>query len=160
MSQENVEFLRTWAAAWKARPEGGPLVNPHTGEAVTSHLDPQVVYEDAALPDHARETYYGIEGVVRATERWVEPSEELTVDLERIVGTGDCLVSIHSFRARARYTGIEFDEPLAILWRFRDGRVIYFRSFRDIDEALEAAGRGSRRCRGRTWSCPAKPLTL
>ena len=140
MSEENVEGLRSWAAEWQAVPNGGPLVNRQTGEPVTSHLDPQVVYEDGTLPDHAQETYYGIEGVVRATERWTEPFEELTVELERIVGSGDCLVSIHSLRARARHTGIEFDEPLAILWRFRDGRVIYFRSFREPGEALEAAG--------------------
>src|SRR3954470_4159946 len=38
MSQENVENLQSWAAAWTARPEGGPLVDRHTGEAVTSHL--------------------------------------------------------------------------------------------------------------------------
>ena len=78
--------------------------------------------------------------MIRATERWVEPFEEMTVDLERIVGTGDCLVSIHRWRARARRTGIAFKEPLAIVWRFRDGKMIHFRSFRDADEALEAAG--------------------
>ena len=140
MSQENVEALRSWASAWETRPGGGPLVNRHTGEAVTSYLDPGVLYEDGILPDHAHETYRGIDGVVRATERWAEPFEELTVELERIVGTSDCLVSIHNFKARARHTGLEFEEPLAILWRFRDGKVTYFRSFRDADEALEAAG--------------------
>ena len=105
-----------------------------------SLLDPEVIYEDTTLPDHAGETYRGHEGVIRATERWAEPYEELTGELERIVGTGDCLVSIHRFRARAQHTGIEFDEPLAYLWRFRDGKVIYFRSFRDPAKALEAAG--------------------
>ena len=140
MSQEDVESIRAWAAAWETRPGGGPLVDRHTGEAVTSHLDPDVTYEDASLPDHAEETYKGIRGVIRATERWAEAFEELTVDLERIVGTDDPLVSIHRFRARARHTGIAFDEPLAILWRFRDGRVIYFRSFRNLADALKAAG--------------------
>jgi ketosteroid isomerase-like protein len=140
MSRENVEILRAWAAALEARPGEGPLVTRDTGEAVTSRFDPEVVYEDASWLDHAAETYHGIDGVVRATERWTEPFEELTLDLERIVGGGDCLVSIHRFRARARRTGIEFDEPLAILWRFRGGQVVYFRSFRGPDEALEAAG--------------------
>lgn len=140
MSKENVESLRIWAAAWEARPGGGPLVDRRTGQAVTSHFDPEVEYEDGTLPDHAEETYQGIEGVVRATERWAEPFQELTVELERIVGAGDCLVSIHTFRARAKHTGIEFDEPLAILWRFRNRRVMYFRSFREPGEALEAAG--------------------
>jgi hypothetical protein len=37
----------------------------------------------------------------------------MTLDLERIVGTGDRLVSIHRWRAKARHTGIEFDVRLA-----------------------------------------------
>ena len=123
-------------------PAGGPLVDRKTGEAadLVSRFDPEVTYEDTTLPDHAGETYRGVDGVIRATERWIEPFETMTIDLERIVGTGDCLVSIHRWRATARRTGIAFDEPLAILWRFREGNVIHFRSFRDPDEALEAAG--------------------
>ena len=49
-------------------------------------------------------------------------------------------LSIHNFQAGARHTCLEFGEPLAMLSRFRGGKVIYFRSFRDPDEALEAAG--------------------
>ena len=140
MSRESVESLRRWAKAWTANPGKGPLLDRDTGQPVTSHFDPGVVYEDGSIPDHAAETYRGVDGVVRATERWTEPCEEVSVDLERIVGTGDCVVSIHRFRARARHTGIEFDEPLAILWRFTNGKIGYFRSFRTPDEALEAAG--------------------
>ena len=122
-------------------PAGGPLLDRGGGEVdLVSNFDPEVTYEDMDLPDHIGEAYHGREGVIRATERWVEPFDEMSVDLERIVGTGDCLVSIHRWRARARHTGIAFDEPLAIVWKFRDGKVIHFRSFRDPDEALEAAG--------------------
>jgi ketosteroid isomerase-like protein len=140
MSRENVENLGAAAEAWQMNPAGGPLLNRSTGEADLSLFDPEVIYEDANLPDHSGETDHGHERVIRATERWTEPFEEMTVELERIVGTGDCLVSIHRWRAKARHTGIEFDQPLAFLWRFRDGMVIYFRSFRGPGEALEAAG--------------------
>ena len=140
MSQENVQNVRQWAAAWEMKAGQGALVDRSTGEPVLSHLDPEVTYQDMALPDHIGETYHGHEGVVRATERWVEPFDELQVDLERIVGSGACIVSIHRFRATARHTGIEFEEPLAIVWKFRDGKVIHFQSYRDPDQALEAAG--------------------
>ena len=134
MSQENVENLRADLEAWD-------LEAWKRGEADVSLLDPEVTYEDTILPDHIGETYHGHEGVIRATERWIEPYEDLTIELERIVGTGDRLVSIHRFRARARHTGIEFvDLPVAYLWEFRDGKVIYFRSYRSPEEALEAAG--------------------
>jgi len=128
MSQENVENLRAFWEKW------------NQGETDLSLLDPEVVYEDANLPDHTGEAYRGREGVLRAIERWLEPFENLTAGLERIVGTGDRLVSIHSFKATARHTGIEFQGPLAYAYIFRDGKVVHFRSFRDPEEALEAAG--------------------
>jgi ketosteroid isomerase-like protein len=105
-----------------------------------SLLDPEVAYEDTTLPDHVGETYRGHEGVARATARWAEPYETFSMKLERIVGAGDQLVSIHRGRGRARYTGIEAEGPVAYLWTFRGGKIIRFESFRDPDEALKAAG--------------------
>jgi ketosteroid isomerase-like protein len=78
--------------------------------------------------------------VARATERWLEPFESLVIELERIAGTGDRLVSIHHVRLKARHTGIEMEGPLAYLYTFRDGRIVHFRSYRDPGAALEAAG--------------------
>jgi ketosteroid isomerase-like protein len=128
MSQENVENLRAFWEKW------------NRGETDFALLDPEVVYEDSNLPDHTGEAYRGHEGVARATERWLEPYETVTVELERIVGSGDRLVSVHHAKGIARHTGIEFEGPLAYLYKFRDGKILYFRSFRDPDEALEAAG--------------------
>ena len=53
----------------------------------------------------------------------------MTVVLERIVGSGDRLVSIHRFHAKAQHTGMEFDESLAYLWTFRHGKVVHLKSF-------------------------------
>jgi ketosteroid isomerase-like protein len=133
MSQENVENLRAVLEAWDVRAwkQGGFDV---------SLLDPEVTYEDTILPDHIGETYRGHEGVIRATERWIEPYEDMTIELERIVGAGDRLVSIHRVRGTARYSGIEGQGPVAYVWTFRDGKVIHFQSYREPDEALEAAG--------------------
>ena len=68
-------------------------------------LDPEIVFEDDILPDHAGETYRGHEGLARATRTWLQPYEEFTIELEEIVGSGERLVSTHRFRARARHTG-------------------------------------------------------
>jgi ketosteroid isomerase-like protein len=112
---DNAENLRAFWKAW----------NPG-GDMDLSLLDSEVEYEDSNLPDHAGEIYRGHEGVARATERWLEPYESMTIELERIAGSGDRLVSIHRARARARYTGIDEEGPLAYVWTFRDGKVIYF----------------------------------
>jgi ketosteroid isomerase-like protein len=129
MSQENVDRLRALLQAW----------NPGD-EVDIALLDPAVVYEDTILPDHVGETYRGYEGVVRATERWLEAYEKVTLELERVFDAGDRIVCIHRARSRARHTGIESELRFAYVWRFRDGRVIHFRSCRDPQEALEAAG--------------------
>ena len=128
-SELNVESIR---ALWEGWTPGD--------EMDMSILDPDVVFEDANLPDHIGEPYRGHEGVARATERWLEPYESVTVQLERIVGRGDRLVSIHHARSKARYTGIEDEGPLAYVWTFRDGKVIHLRSYRDPSDALEAVG--------------------
>jgi ketosteroid isomerase-like protein len=133
MSQENVENLRAWLNAWN--PEAW-----RRGEFDTSLLDPHVVYEDESLPDHVGEAYTGHEGVARATRRWIEPFEWLSVELERIIDADDCLVSIHRARAKARESAIEFEETYAYVWAFRGGMVIHFQSFREPEDALKAAG--------------------
>ena len=138
MPKENVESLRAFLetiADIHALVDAGKR-----GDADLSVLDPEVVYEDTNLPDHIGETYRGHEGVLRAAERWADASETLTIELERIVGSGDRLVSIHKSRATGRHSGIEIREPLAYTWTFRNGKIIHFRSYRDTGEALEAAG--------------------
>jgi SnoaL-like domain len=95
-AEENAEKLRAFWEAWTPG-----------GEMDMSILDPDVIYEDSNLPDHIGEEYRGHEGIARATERWLEPYESLTIELERIVGSGDRFVSIHRGRSKARYTGIE-----------------------------------------------------
>ncbi len=139
MSQENVERLRAFLEPW-----GRERWTPEAwerGEVIDmSLLDAEVVYEDENLPDHAGEAYRGHEGIRRAARRWVEPNEWLWVELKQIIGEGDRLVSIHRVRNKGSYSGIAFDAPLAYAWTFRDGKIIHFQSFREPQDALEAAG--------------------
>jgi ketosteroid isomerase-like protein len=139
MSQQNAENLRSFLEPWGREP--WTLEAWQRGGVIDmSLLDPDVVYEDTNLPDHAGEAYHGHEGVARAAIRWIEGSEWLLVELEQISGEGDRLVSIHRVRSKARHTGIEFDIPLAYVWTFRDGKIVHFQSFVDVQQATEAAG--------------------
>jgi ketosteroid isomerase-like protein len=130
MSQENVERLRASWVIWQS-----------SGEPELSLLDPDVVFEDNVLPDHAGEAHRGHEGVLRAARNWLKAYERTTIELEQIVGSGDRLVSIHRFRGKGRYSGIEDGGRYAYLWTFQDGKVIHFVSFRDSADAIEAMGR-------------------
>ena len=141
MSDANVENLRAMAAVFSTETIHALLQAWRQGEADLALLDAEVTYDDyGSLPDHAGEVYRGHEGVLKAMESWSEPYEEMTNELQRIVGSGDRLVSIHRFRARARYSGIEFDQPSAYVWTFRDGKIIRIEGFWDPADALGAAG--------------------
>lgn len=138
MSEKDVENLCAFLESWDPRADldswkrGEPR-----GEAL---FHPEVAYEDTILPDHAGEIYRGYDGVARAIERWLEPFESMTVELERIIGTSDRLVSIHRIHAVAQHTGMRFDESIAYDWTFRDGRVVHLKTYWDPAEALAAAG--------------------
>jgi ketosteroid isomerase-like protein len=136
MSHGNVATLRAFLETIKDIPAFVDAAK--RGDADLSPLDPDVMYEDENLPDHVGETYRGHAGILRAAERWADASEILTLELERIVGSGDHLVSIHEIHSKARHTGIEFDLPLSYTWTFRDGKIVHFQSYRDSTDALEA----------------------
>jgi ketosteroid isomerase-like protein len=138
MSETNAQSLRTFLEAFQD--VGAWVEEVKRGDADLSGVDPDVVYEDDTLPDHIGESYRGHAGILRAAERWAEPFEAVTLELQRIVGSGDRFVSFHAAHTKARHSGIEFDLPLAYAWTFRDGKVVHFRSFRDPNDALEAAG--------------------
>ena len=143
MSDANVENLRLMLAMYSTQTIHELLEEWRRGEvdlAFLALVDPEFTYEDYDLPDHAGEVYSGPAGMLEAVETWSEPYEEMTNELQRIVGSGDCLVAIHRFRARARYTGIEFDQPSAYVYTFRDGKIIRIQGFWDPEDALVAAG--------------------
>ena len=143
MSDANVENLRGMLAVYSTGTIQALLEAWRRGEvdpALLALFDPEVTYEDYDLPDHAGEVFHGLQGVMEATETWSEPYEEITNELQRIVGSGDCLVAIHRFRARARHTGIEFDQRSAYAYTFRDGKIIRIQGYWDPQEALAAAG--------------------
>jgi len=130
MSQENVEIVRE---AWRGLMSADPA-------AALSVFDPNVTYENDLLPDGAGETYHWIEGVVKAWALWAQPWATLETDLEWVRGAGDDVVSCHLARMRGKGSGIATNMRYAYLWRFRKGKVVYCKAYRNPNEALAAAG--------------------
>ena len=72
-------------------------------------IDPETVYVDYTLPDHAGEEYRGRDGMRRSSLRWMEDCEWLLVELEDIIDADEQVVSIHKAQAKMRHTGLEFE---------------------------------------------------
>ena len=131
MSEENVDLVcRRWEAQMKRDPR----------KLDFSMLDPEVVYEDDFVPDHAGETYHGHDGLRRAWARAIEPWESFTNEIEWARDAGDEVVTGHLMRVKAKESGIAAELRYAYVWSLRDGKVVYCKSFANPADALEAAG--------------------
>ncbi len=139
MSQENVERLRAWYEGTAADLHAW-IDAVAAGKVDLSIFDAEVTYQDDTLPDHAGETYHGLDGLVRASRQMADPYSEVLIEPVRIVGTGDRLVQVVRIRATSRFTGIEFDVPYAYFYTFSNGKIIHGRGFSSVKQALNAAG--------------------
>ena len=122
------------------RPDEPPFGRILSLEATAALVDPEAVYEDVVLPDHAGEAYRGIDAWVRAAEAWLEPCEWMMVDLEQIVDADDRVVALHRARMKMRHTGLEFEGSLAYVYTLKAGRIVHARAFADHGEAFASVG--------------------
>jgi ketosteroid isomerase-like protein len=110
------------------------LWNAGDYEAVLEFLHPEVVWRvDPLFPD-IEPVYEGREGVRRFFRLFVEPWEEISIVLERVLDErpGQIFVGVR-FIAQAR-DGLEVDQAFPQVYRYdRDYKVIEFHGF--IDEA-------------------------
>jgi ketosteroid isomerase-like protein len=64
-----------------------------------------------------------------------------TVTPEEFVdGGGDVIVSIGRYRGTGTKTGIALDTPFVHVWRFKDGKLSYFRTYTDTKQWIDAVG--------------------
>jgi ketosteroid isomerase-like protein len=133
MSQKNVEILEEM---WRT------TLNVDPTKIQTSYFDPDVVYEDEILPDHVGEVYRGHDGMQRAWAQALEPFEIESIESALVWArdAGDEVVTYHHVRWQGKGSGVPLEFDYAYLWRFRAGRIIYCKAFRQVADALEAAG--------------------
>src|SRR5436189_5204388 len=142
MSQEDVEMVRAATEAVK-NPEGIALLA--RGELDFTFIDPEIEWDATGardlVPDLA-DVYWGHEGVRTYWRRWLEAWRDVEFDVEDYLDAGDeIVVLICNQRQWGRYTGIASEvPPYAMVYTFRDGKVVRFRVFPDPDKALKAVG--------------------
>jgi ketosteroid isomerase-like protein len=142
VSKENVELVRAAVEAYQ-RPEMIALLA--SGELDFELFDPEIEWDASRLGDMIPDlagVYWGHEGVRTYWRRWFEAWKDLQFEIEDVRDAGDeVVVLIRNQRQWGRHSGIctEFP-PWAMLFTFRDGKLVRWRSFPDHESALEAAG--------------------
>lgn len=63
-----------------------------------------------------------------------------TVTPEEFVDGGDVIVSLGRYRGTGAKTGMALDTPFVHVWRFKDGKLSYFRTYTDTKQWLDAIG--------------------
>jgi ketosteroid isomerase-like protein len=142
MSQEYVEMVRAATEAVK-NPEG--IARLARGDFDLTFIDPEIEWDATGakdlVPDLA-DVYWGHEGVRTYWRRWLEAWRYIEFDIQDVLDAGDeVVVLICNQRQWGRHTGIVSElPPFALVYTFRDGKVVCFRSFPDHESALEAVG--------------------
>ncbi len=100
--------------------------------------------EDAELyPLRAQlegKSYRGPAGVREMFADFDEDWEQLRVEIDELRDAGDQVAVRCHLRSRGRTSGVDLEVPIGFVWRFRDGKAVYMRSYSEPDDALRAAG--------------------
>ena len=105
-------------------------------EAVGKLLHTDVV---AVVPDSMANAgvYEGRDGFARMLAHWVEPWEELRVEVLELIEEGDAVLAPAVQHGRGRGSGVEISMRVVFLLRFRDDRVVFYRLCETLEEARE-----------------------
>jgi ketosteroid isomerase-like protein len=84
---------------------------------------------------------HGIEGSRRFFEGLDETWESFDIDSEEFREVGDRVLVVGRVRAKGRGSGLELDQPIAMVVWFRGDKIARIQSFLDSDQAHEAASK-------------------
>jgi ketosteroid isomerase-like protein len=131
MSDANLELARRSLTAWSQRDV----------EWFIENTTPEFEFVPAIIT-----TVEGEGGAVRGRENirqffaeLDEPWESFMVEERGYREVGEQVVCVTHLRARGRGSGLELDQPVAMVLWFSDDKIARARSFLDLDEALAAA---------------------
>jgi ketosteroid isomerase-like protein len=134
----NVEILRRFYEALNS--DWARIIAGDDPETMLtwSIWDPDLVIEEIAeFPDAAR--YDGYDGLRAWIRNWRELFDELRIDAQGFIPAGDHVVvpTHQSFRSKE---GVEVEQEIVHVWKFRAGRAVYATGYRDLVRALESVG--------------------
>lgn len=87
-----------------------------------------------------RKVYRGHEGLRHWWREYREAWETVWDEVEDLIDAGDQVVSVLTTHARGKASGVAVELHMAVVWTFRQGKIVRVALFANRAEALEAAG--------------------
>jgi ketosteroid isomerase-like protein len=128
MSQENVELAHRSIDAFNRRDLDALLALMHDEVEGAPPL--------ASIEGH----YHGHAGIRRWWESLFSGLPDFTIEVVEVRDLGDLTVAVLRNRAQGAVSHAPVEQQLWLVAEWRDGKVIWWQSFRSEAEALEAAG--------------------
>jgi ketosteroid isomerase-like protein len=145
MSQENVELVPVLAESLRNREV---VARVASGAIDVELFDPEVEWDMSGMaglmPSDTTGIYSGHEGVRTYWRQWLEAWGDLQYEVQDVLDAGDEVVAlIRNSCFWGRHSGILTElPPFAMVFTFRNGKVVRFRAFPDHELAREAVGLG------------------
>jgi ketosteroid isomerase-like protein len=127
VSQANVALMKRFYERYLA-----------TGELPSDMLDERIEVHDHDTPDQG--AYRGHAGVERWLGDWGDAWAEWSFEPEEFIDAGDAVIVVIRMHAKGMDSGIELDRQDALVYRFRDDKIVRADYYNSKEQALEAAG--------------------
>jgi ketosteroid isomerase-like protein len=130
MSQETLELARQVMEALGQRDLS----------IVIALADPEVEWHSFFAQLGEGGVYRGHDGTREYMSDLSDAWEVVRADVDDGVAVGDVAVLVGRIHYRGKGSGAEDETPAGWMLKFREGKVVRFRAFREPEQALEAAG--------------------
>jgi ketosteroid isomerase-like protein len=130
MSQENLELAHAAVEA----------VAQMDLSRLLELTDPDVEWHSFLAQLGEGGVYRGHDGMRQYVKDLRETWEVFQATVEDNLATGDVVLLLSQLRYRGKGSGVDTAAPAGHMVKFRRGRIVYMRSFRDPEKAIEAVG--------------------
>ena len=109
-------------------------------DALIDHAHPEVEWRSFFAQLGEGGVYRGHDGMREYIRDLIDAWDSITAEVDQVIEIEDVAVAIGRIRYRGRASDLEAADPAGWVLKFRDGKVILFRAFRDPEQALERIG--------------------
>jgi uncharacterized protein len=128
VSRENLELVRSMCEAFAAR----------DWKRANEPLDPDIEWDVTRVGWPDSEHFRGATGVQEFFRRFLGTWAEYEIEFQDFADEGDDVVVTVTDRGRGKGSGVPVERRWVQVWSVNDGKVVRFRAFADLDQALAA----------------------